>query len=47
MNNITNYEKLNEQLSKLNIDLELSKEDLTEIEKAYDAQIKKGNEEQE
>jgi hypothetical protein len=45
MKNMTNYEKLNEQLSELNIDLELSKEELKEIEKGFDEQIKKGNEE--
>jgi hexokinase len=43
---MTNYEKLNEQLSELNIDLELSKEELKEIEKRFDEQIKKGNEEE-
>jgi hypothetical protein len=43
---MTNYEKLNEQLRELNIDLQLSKEELKEIEKAFDEQIKKGNEEE-
>ena len=43
---MTNYEKLNEQLRELNIDLQLSKEELKEIEKAFDEQIKKYNEEE-
>jgi hypothetical protein len=43
---MTNYEKLNEQLSELIIDLELTKEELIELEKRYDEQIKKGNEEE-
>ena len=33
---MTNYEKLNEQLSELIIDLELTKEELQEIEKIFD-----------
>jgi chaperonin cofactor prefoldin len=35
-NNMTNYEKLNEQLSELIIDLQLTKEELKEIEKIFD-----------
>jgi len=35
-NDMTNYEKLNEQLSELIIDLELTKEELQEIEKIFD-----------
>lgn len=33
---MTNYEKLNEQLSELIIDLQLTKEELKEIEKIFD-----------
>ena len=33
---MTNYEKLNEQLSELIIDLQLTKEELQEIEKIFD-----------
>ena len=36
MKNMTNYEKLNEQLSELIIDLQLTKEELKEIEKIFD-----------